>query len=136
MTGLSDTDIRLNNNWQLTQAADGDAPVCSGLDCLYQNIALEALTQPGDIFYDLDFGWGLYDFIQSEDSDLTRLEITERVKMKLKKREVILTESIRVRIEYHEDNFLLYCSFKFSEENEPRNLNVVIGAVAVEVNAV
>lgn len=136
MTGPSDTDIRLNNNWQLTQAADGDAPVCSGLDCLYQNIALEALTQPGDIFYDLDFGWGLYDFIQSEDSDLTRLEITERVKMKLKKREVILTESIRVRIEYHEDNFLLYCSFKFSEENEPRNLNVVIGAVAVEVNAV
>lgn len=136
MTGLSDTDIRLNNNWQLTQAADGDAPVCSGLDCLYQNIALEALTQPGDVFYDLDFGWGLYDFIQSEDSDLTRLEITERVKMKLKKREVILTESIRVRIEYHEDNFLLYCSFKFSEENEPRNLNVVIGAVAVEVNAV
>lgn len=136
MTGPSDTDIRLNNNWQLTQAADGDAPVCSGLDCLYQNIALEALTQPGDVFYDLDFGWGLYDFIQSEDSDLTRLEITERVKMKLKKREVILTESIRVRIEYHEDNFLLYCSFKFSEENEPRNLNVVIGAVAVEVNAV
>ena len=136
MTGLSDTDIRLNNNWQLTQAADGDAPVCSGLDCLYQNIALEALTQPGDIFYDLDFGWGLYDFIQSEDSDLTRLEITERVKMKLKKREVILTESIRVRIEYHEDNFLLYCSFKFNEESEPRNLNVVIGAVAVEVNAV
>lgn len=136
MTGLSDTDIRLNNNWQLTQAADGDAPVCSGLDCLYQNIALEALTQPGDIFYDLDFGWGLYDFIQSEDSDLTRLEITERVKMKLKKREVILTESIGVRIEYHEDNFLLYCSFKFNEESEPRNLNVVIGAVAVEVNAV
>ena len=136
MTGPSDTDIRLNNNWQLTQAADGDAPVCSGLDCLYQNIALEALTQPGDIFYDLDFGWGLYDFIQSEDSDLTRLEITERVKMKLKKREVILTESIRVRIEYHEDNFLLYCSFKFNEESEPRNLNVVIGAVAVEVNAV
>lgn len=136
MTGPSDTDIRLNNNWQLTQAADGDAPVCSGLDCLYQNIALEALTQPGDVFYDLDFGWGLYDFIQSEDSDLTRLEITERVKMKLKKREVILTESIRVRIEYHEDNFLLYCSFKFNEESEPRNLNVVIGAVAVEVNAV
>lgn len=135
MTGLSDTDIRLNDNWQLTQAANGDAPVCSGLDCLYQNIALEALTQPGDVFYDLEFGWGLYDFIQSEDSDLTRLEITERVRMKLKKREVILTESIGVRIECREDNFFLYCSFKFNEESEPRNLNVVIGAVAVEVNA-
>ena len=60
MTGLSDTDIRLNSEWQLTQATDGDAPLCSGLECLYQNIVLEALTQPGDVFYDAEFGWGLY----------------------------------------------------------------------------
>ena len=26
MTGLNDTDIRLNSEWQLTQATDGDAP--------------------------------------------------------------------------------------------------------------
>ena len=44
MTGLNDTDIRLNSEWQLTQATDGDAPLCSGLECLYQNIVLEALT--------------------------------------------------------------------------------------------
>lgn len=73
MTGLNDTDIRLNSEWQLTQATDGDAPLCSGLECLYQNIVLEALTQPGDVFYDAEFGWGLYDFIQSEDTELTRL---------------------------------------------------------------
>ena len=30
MTGLNDTDIRLNSEWQLTQATDGDAPLCSG----------------------------------------------------------------------------------------------------------
>lgn len=135
MTGLYDTDIRLDNDWQLTQATDGDAPVCSGLDCLYQNIALEALTQPGDVFYDLDFGWGLYDFIQSSDSELTRLEITERVKAKLKKRDVIFPESIEVEIKYHGDSFLLCCRFKFNGENEPRNLTVIIGAVKVEVNA-
>lgn len=41
MTGLNDTDIRLNSEWQLTQATDGDAPLCSGLECLYQNIVLE-----------------------------------------------------------------------------------------------
>ena len=63
MTGLNDTDIRLNSEWQLTQATDGDAPLCSGLECLYQNIVLEALTQPGDVFYDAEFGWGLYDNI-------------------------------------------------------------------------
>lgn len=32
MTGLHDTDIRLNDEWALTQAADGDAPLCSGLE--------------------------------------------------------------------------------------------------------
>ena len=47
VTGLHDSDIRLDAAWQLTQAADGGAPLCSGLDCLYQNIVLEALTQPG-----------------------------------------------------------------------------------------
>lgn len=136
MTGLSDTDIRLNGTWQLTQAADGDAPLCSGLDCLYQNIALEAVTQPGDVFYDLDFGWGLSDFIQSEDSELTRLEIVERVKTKLKKRDVILPESIQVTITFEHDRYLLSCLFSFQEEESPRALNVIIGAVAVEVNAV
>lgn len=135
MTGLSDTDIRLSVTWQLTQAADGDAPLCSGLDCLYQNIALEAVTQPGDVFYDLEFGWGMYDFIQSADSDLTRLEITERVKSKLRKREVIIPESIQVTIDFQEEKYLLYCSFTFDEENEPRSLNVIIGAVTVEVIA-
>ncbi len=135
MTGLSDTDIRLNDAWQLTQATDGDAPLCTGLDCLYQNIALEAITQPGDVFYDLEFGWGLYDFIQSEDSDLTRLEITERVRTKLKKREVILSESIQIMVDFTGDEFQIYCSFTFDEENEPRRLNVVIGAVTVEVKA-
>ena len=80
MTGLNDTDIRLTAAWELTRAADGDAPLCSGLDCLYQNIILEALTQPGDLFYDAAFGWGLYDFIQSEDGDLVRLEIAQRAR--------------------------------------------------------
>ena len=95
MTGLSDTDIRLSSDWQLTQAADGDAPLCSGLECLYQNIILEALTQKGDLFYDADFGWSLYDFIQSEDDELTRLEIVQRARLGLQKREVILPERDR-----------------------------------------
>lgn len=133
MTGLHDTDIRLDDNWQLTRAADGDAPLCSDLDCLYQNIILEALTQPGDLFYDPEFGWGLYDFIQSEDGDLTRLELTQRAKTKLQKREVILPESIMTSVDFRDDVFHLSCSFRFAGEQEPRQLNVVVGAVSVEV---
>ena len=133
MTGLNDTDIKLTDEWQLTQAADGDAPLCSGLECLYQNIALEAVTQKGDLFYDLDFGWSLYDFIQSEDDELTRLEIAQRARLGLQKREVILSETIEISVDYIDDAFRLYCSFQFAEESEPRQLNVVIDPVNVEV---
>lgn len=135
MTGLKDTDIRLDDSWQLTQAADGDAPLCSNLDCLYQNIVLEAITQPGDLFYDTEWGWGLYDFIQSEDTELTRLEIVQRVRSKLQKREVILPETINVKITYVDDAFRLRCTFRFAGENEARQINAVVDAVTVEVVA-
>lgn len=133
MTGLKDTDIRLDSSWQLTQAADGDAPLCSGLDCLYQNIILEAITQPGDLFYDAEWGWGLYEFIQSEDTELTRLEIMQRVRSKLQRREVILPETISVSITRVDDTIRLRCTFRFVEEEKDRELNVVINAVTVEV---
>lgn len=133
MTGLKDTDIRLTEDWQLTAATDGDAPLCSDLDCLYQNIALEAVTQPGDVFYDPDFGWGLYDFIQSEDDELVRLELAQRVQVKLQKREVIIPESIDVSIQFIDDTIRLRCGFRFFKENESRTLNIIIGAVSVEV---
>lgn len=135
MTGLHDTDIRLSDEWLLTQAADGDAPLCSDLECLYQNIILEALTQPGDLFYDLAFGWGLYDFIQSEDDELTRLEIAQRARTGLQRREVILPESIQVDVDFEEDAFVLRCNFQFDEEETGRTLTVVISAVDVEVAA-
>lgn len=135
MTGLKDTDIRLDEMWQLTQAADGDAPLCSALDCLYQNIALEALTQPGDLFYDLEFGWGLYDFLQAEDNELTRLEMTQRVRSKLQRRSVIVPKTIGIQITRVDNVFRLRCDFRFAGEDTARTLNVVVDAVRVEVEA-
>ena len=133
MTGLHDADILLSDELQLTQAADGDAPICSGLECLYQNIILEALTQPGDLFYDESFGWGLYDFVQSEDDELTRLEIAQRARLGLQKREVILPESITADVGFSDDAFQLRVSFQFQGEDDARQLNIIIGAVNVEV---
>ena len=43
-------DIRLDSSWKLTQAANGDAPVVSGTECLLQDIRLESLTRKGNCF--------------------------------------------------------------------------------------
>jgi len=134
MTGLSDTDIRLDDNFQLTAAATGDAPLCSGRECLFQVIAIEAATQKGDVFFDTDFGWSLYDFVQSEDDDLTRLEIEQRVYFGLQKYDVITPESIGVSVNYSDGTFLIKCSFKFTDGTESTDdLTIVIDAVSVEV---
>lgn len=133
MTGLQDTDIRLTGDWILTPATDGDAPVCSGLDCLFQAIALEAVTQPGDLFYDLDYGWGLYSYIQSEYDDLTRLELVQRVRSRLERWEVIEPGSIEVDTELRDDTLHLSCKFQFQEDAEERALNLVISPAGVEV---
>lgn len=135
MTGLHDTDIRLDDRWQLTQAADGDVPLCSDLDCLYQSIALEAVTQPGDLFYAADYGWGLYDFLQSEDDELTRLELVQRAQTGLAKRESILPDTIRINVDHKDDAFRLHCVWQFTNETDARQLTVVIDAVSVEVIA-
>ena len=71
--------------------------------------------------------------IQSEDTELTRLEITQRVRLKLQKREVILPESIEISIAFEDDAVVLHCSFRFAEEDERHELDVIIGAVSVEV---
>lgn len=133
MIDLDDTDIRLDDNWQLTRAANGDAPLCSGLEAIYQNIVIEAVTQQGDLFYDPSFGWSLYDFIQSEDDELTRLEMIQRARVGLSKRENVLPESVMVEVTHSDNGFRLGCSFRFSEEEEQRQLNIVIDAVNVEV---
>lgn len=133
MTGLDDSDIRLDGTWQLTQATDGGAPLCSGRACLIQNIALEAVTQPGDVFYAPEFGWGLQEFIQSEDDALTRLEIRQRVRKGLLKREVIIPESVRVECVFEDDVFRVGCRFELREGGEEQTLDIIISAVNVEV---
>lgn len=90
------------------------------MDCFYQSIILEAQTQKGELFYDKDFGWSLYDFLQSEDDDITRLEIVQRVRTGLQKREAILSDSIQIEVSLVDDTFHVYCTFQTTEaETKP-----------------
>ena len=131
MAGLYDTDIKLSETWQLTQAANGDAPLCSDLDCFVQDIRLEAITQPGELFYDPDWGWGLLEFLQSEDDELTRLEITERVREKLGRREEITPGSIDVQIRLLDD--LLILDVNFEVQGTKQSITIGLDRVNVEV---
>ncbi|EJL44953.1 hypothetical protein PMI08_01923 [Brevibacillus sp. CF112] len=136
MAGLTDTDIRLDDNWQITAAASGDALLVSGLECFLQDIRIEALTQEGEVFYDETWGWSLLDFMQSQDDELLRLEIEQRVRTKLARREEIDPESIQTTIEFLEDVVAIRSSFRFVDSDQTVQLDVELDRVKVEVRLV
>lgn len=133
MAGLNDTDIKLDEDWQLTAAANGDAPLSSDTDCFIQDIRLEALTQEGELFYDETWGWSLLDFVQMEDDELTRLEIEQRIKTKLSKREEIDSETIQTVLSFQDDKISVRVAFKFINDSRQYNLDIVLDRVRVEV---
>jgi len=135
MAGLNNTDIRLDDNWMLTQAATGDAPTAAGIDCTMQDIRMEAITQAGELFYDEDWGWSLLDFMQSEDDDLVLTEIEVRIRGKLAKRAEIDQESINTEIQFEQDILTISVTFRFLNDSEIQSLNITVDRINVEVTA-
>lgn len=133
MAGLYNTDIKLDEIWQLTRSATGDVPTASGFECAMQDIRLEALSQEGELFYDTEWGWSLIDFIQSEDDDLTELEIKERIKAKLERRDIISQDSINTVIDFTDDIIKILVTFQFVNDPDTYNINVSLDRISVEV---
>lgn len=136
MAGLMDTDIRLDESWQVAAAANGDALLISGLDCFLQDIRIEALTQEGEVFYDETWGWSLLDFIQSQDDELLRLEIAQRVRSKLARRTEIDPETIKTTVDLREDVIAIQVSFGFADSDQTDILDIELDRVSVEVRLV
>lgn len=128
-------DIKVDDDWQLTRAANGDVPITSDKEESLQSIKLEAVTQEGDLFYDADYGWSLLDFLHSTDSELTRTAIQERVRRKMAKRSNVDITSLQVNIQFETDILLIYISFKFNDNNDRHELKIALDRVRVEVTA-
>lgn len=126
-------DIKLDTDWELTQAANGDAPLVSETDCLVQDIKLEAVTQEGELFYDLAYGWSLLEFMQSEDTPLTHIEIDERIKGKLSKRTEVDKQSIAASINFGNDVLTIKISFRLLNDRRPYDIDIVLNRIRVEV---
>lgn len=126
-------DIRVDDDWQLTRAANGDAPIISGNDEFIQSIKLESMTQEGDLFYDLEYGWSLLDFIHSTDSELTRIAIQERIRSKMSRRTEIDVSSLQVDVSFQDDVFFAHIQFKKIDSDERYMIAVALDRIRMEV---
>ena len=128
-------DIRLDDSWKLTQAANGDAPVVSGTECILQDIRLAALTQEGEFFYDPTYGWSLLDFLQGDDTELKRAAIDMRIRQRLSRRTYIIPGSIRTQVFFFKDTLKVQILFFMREKDTDQEygLEVNLDRIQVEV---
>jgi hypothetical protein len=129
------TDIKLDSNWQLTPAANGDMLTVTDFDLLLQDISLEAMSQERELFYDEEWGWSLIDFMQSQLDELTKLEIEQRIKIKMGRRQEVDSSNIKIDFEPYaeQENVLIKVLFRFLDSSQDYSLGVVLDRVKVEV---
>jgi len=121
----------LDEKGNFVAAADGDAETVDGIDCLAQDVKHLLLTFPGDLWTNEDYGVGLQQFIQAEDTELNRLEIEQMIKMALAEDDRIDPESIKVSfISWERDKIKLAVSIwpkqGYEEADDPAEAAVVL----------
>lgn len=127
-------DIKVDDDWQLTRAANGDAPVTGGdAEAFLQSIRLESLTQEGDLFYDLEYGWSLLDFIHTEDSELLRVAIKERIRSKMARYAEVDISSLKITIQFKKDSLMVYIAFKRFNDDKTYDISIILDRIRMEV---
>lgn len=129
-------DIRLDDSGQLTRATDGDAPLVSGTQELLQRICAEAQTQPGEVFYAPDWGWGLRGYMQQEDSALMRLELSQRIRARLTQYEEIDPAQITITYTQRGETLLVLVGVALLTDGSHHTIQASLGRVTVEVTTI
>ena len=126
-------DMRVDSDFQPVAAASGDAAMISGDDCFLQTLKVEAASAENDLWYDLDWGWSLLDFAQAQQTELTQMEIEQRVRQKLEAHEEISVNSISVSASWEDDQIAVAVAFRLLSSEELYQLSVNIGRTEIEV---
>lgn len=82
---------------------------------ILQNIKIEMLTNEGDVFYDLEFGYSLYDFLHREINEMLIHEIRHRIITKLSRRDYVDSSSINIETIQKVDKLIFNISFYINE---------------------
>ena len=128
------TDIKLDDEWQLTPAASGDAPVTDDVAGLLQTIRTESITQEGELFYDTDFGWSLLDFVHAQETDLAKIEIESRIKKKLAKYDEIVPDTVEVQQTWKNGVLYIMVTFKLYDDGTVHKVEASLNRIGVEIN--
>lgn len=136
--GEKEVDVLLDEDGQPMPDGNGDLSLVSGDECWFQDIKNEILTQEGELFYEDEegndsYGWGLLDFLQAEGDEFLRLEIQQRIRAKLVKRDYIDATSIHTEISFNGRLCHINVAFKRIDKNQEYSIGIETDGVEVVV---
>lgn len=103
-------DIKFDFNSSLI-IKDNDVIKIEDNEEILQNIKIEMLTNEGDVFYDLEFGYSLYEFLHRELDEMLINEIKHRIITKLSRRDYVESSSIKINVVEKIDKLIFNISF-------------------------
>ncbi len=138
IVGEHDVDFLFGRDGQPISDKNGDTALVSDDGCWLQDLKNEAITEEGELFYEDEkgndsYGWGLLDFLQCEGDEFLLLEIKQRIRSKMMKRDYIDAGSIQSEINYDGHQYNIRVTFKRNDSSEEYNIDIQSNGVEVVV---
>lgn len=116
-------DIALDDAGQARVAANGELVLTQCVETGVQDIKLRLLTYLGALFYDLDFGSLIYDWIYEDSTPATRAAFLAEVTMRVEMDPRVVVGSVKSTIlKWDEKSLSVAVQWRFIGEDQPLNL--------------
>ncbi|OQY20071.1 MAG: baseplate assembly protein [Desulfobacteraceae bacterium 4572_35.1] len=134
MTDIYGQDIKLDTAGQAMVAANGELILTEGVETGVQDIQLRLRQPLGELFYDIEFGALIYQWIKEENTSANRMGFETEVerRVQLDPRVVPGTSACKI-ISWNEVGITARCEWQFIDEDHPFNLVIEMDSVKQEM---
>ena len=116
-------DVALDEDGQARVAANGELVLSDGVDTGVQDVRLRLLTRLGTLFYDLDFGSLIHDWIYEESTAVNRAAFVAEVVRCVSTDPRVVVGTVRGSIlKWDEKTLQASVSWRFIDVDHPLNL--------------
>lgn len=129
MSAIYGQDIKLDDDMQAAVAANGELVLTDGTDTGEQDIKLALFTYLGTLFYDIEHGSTVFDWIKEESTATTRSAFCVEVARCINTDPRVVPMSSKCHIlSWDEAGITASASWRFIDETHPFNLIFEVGA--------
>ncbi|MCP4162603.1 MAG: GPW/gp25 family protein [Deltaproteobacteria bacterium] len=115
-------DVKLDSNFQVVSAANGEVVLTEGSETGVQDIRLRFKTPKGSLFYDPDYGSELFKYYYAENTKGNRLGIVSEIRSCLNADPMVKHNSVKAAVKsWDEKGVVVDFSWVFIGEDSEHN---------------